>query len=185
MEKRKGTPFISKSSFCVCLLMFIFHQWYLSIQSFQSCWEDEGIQRCLPIFSVFLLTISLIYQCFHCSVGLDSVFPRMPASVCHISLSVLFEQDPGPCWFTVLMVPANIYVPHITVSQKQLELSHLSSGTGISKCSSDMPHYCSLLSYFLLFFSFSVFLFTFTLSSLLLCLNPRLQPWLSLTGDYQ
>ena len=44
-----------------------------------------------PYFSVFLDYKFNWLQWFHSSVGLDGIFPRMPASVCHINLFVLSE----------------------------------------------------------------------------------------------
>lgn len=42
-----------------------------------------------------------LLQCFHYSVDVYSTFPRMLTSVCHVKLSVLSEQERGPCWFRI------------------------------------------------------------------------------------
>ena len=114
-----------------------------------------------------------LLQCSHCPVGLDSIFPGMPASVCHINLLYCVNRIQVPVGSVYWLGPGQYLCATYYYSLGAARALTFVLWHWISEYSSDMPHYCSFLFYFLLFFSFSVFLLTFTLSSLLLCLNPR------------
>lgn len=176
-------PFIPRSS-SFCVFLFTFVQCYLSTQSFQLCWEKEEIQICLPAFSVFLLTIILIYYTV-CTVqwmGLASSPKCQHQSAILTFLYCLNRSH--------LHVGSGNSLYHSLLGNSSSQICCLalgSVGDHLTNWWGTVHASLLQLSFCLIFFCPFPFLLSCSVSHflLLLCLNPKLWPWIFLTDDNQ